>query len=92
VIGTDTGVELFLLPCVLLAAILFRPGERLVMISVLAFPFFAYFWLDRAVGPPLATYSAIEYRSIISMPALSVAPLFALNGYAFPPRTELKSP
>jgi hypothetical protein len=83
-IGIDTGVELFLLPCVLLAAILFRPGERLVMLAVLAFPFAAYFLLDGAVGTPLASYTAAEYRSIISMNGVSVASLLAFIGFAFP--------
>jgi hypothetical protein len=83
-IGADTGVELFLLPCVLLATILFRPGERVVMLAVLAVPFAAYFLLDRTLGLPLATFSAEEYRSIISMNAFSVACLFTLMGYVFP--------
>jgi hypothetical protein len=87
-IGIDTGVELFLMPCVLLATILFRPGERLVMLAVLAFPFAAYFLFDRNIGAPLATYDAGEYRSIISMHAFSVASLFALIGYSFPSNTE----
>jgi hypothetical protein len=82
-IGTETGVELFLLPCVLLAAILFRPGERLAMLLVVAMPFAAYFLVDPLVGAPLATYSAVEYRSIVSMNAFSVASLFALIGFAF---------
>ena len=88
-IGIDTGVELFLLPCVLLATILFRPGERLVMLAVLAFPFVAYFLLDGSVGAPLASYTAAEYRSIISMNGFSVASLFALIGFTFPSTTEL---
>jgi hypothetical protein len=83
-IGADTGVELFLLPCVLLAAILFRREERVTMLAVLAVPFAAYLLLDPAVGTPLATYSAGEYRSIISMHAFSVACLFALIGFSFP--------
>jgi hypothetical protein len=83
-IGADTGVELFLLPCVLLAAILFRREERVVMLAVLAVPFAAYLLLDPAVGTPLATYSAGAYRSIISMHAFSVACLFALVGFSFP--------
>jgi hypothetical protein len=86
-IGIDTGVELFLLPCVLLGTILFRPGERLVMLAVAAVPFAAYFVFDRIVGAPLATYAAEECRSIISMHAFSVASLFALIGYVFPPQT-----
>lgn len=83
-IGTETGVELFLLPCVLLATILLRPSERLAMLLVVALPFAAYFLADPFVGAPLATYSAGEYRSIVSMNAFSVASLFALIGFAFP--------
>src|SRR4051812_36042415 len=41
-IGLDTAVELFLLPCVLLATILFRSTERLAMAVALACPFAAY--------------------------------------------------
>jgi hypothetical protein len=91
-IGIETGVELFLLPCVLLAAILFRRGERLVMLAVLAFPFVAYFLLDRYVGAPLVSYTAAEYRSIISMNGFSVASLFALIGLAFPSKPEPDRP
>jgi hypothetical protein len=90
-IGADTGVELFLLPCVLLATILFRQGERVAMLAVLAFPFAAYFLFDRTLGLPLATYSTEEYRSIISMHAFSVASLFALIGYVFPTSTSRDS-
>jgi hypothetical protein len=72
------------LPCVLLAAGLFRKGESLVMLAVLAFPFTAYLLLDRAVGTPLATYSASDYRSVISMHGFSVACLLALIGFSFP--------
>ena len=88
-IGLDTAVELFLLPCVLLATILFRPGERLAMAVAIACPFAAYFVLDAAVGPPLAVYSPAEYRSIINMHAFSVASLFALIGFVFPSSTAV---
>ncbi len=88
-IGLDTAVELFLLPCVLLATLLFRPGERLAMLTAIACPFAAYFALDPAVGPPLAVYSGAEYRSIINMHAFSVASLFALIGFVFPADTRV---
>lgn len=87
-IGTETGVELFLLPCILLAALLFRPSERYLMLAVLALPFAAYFLFDPTVGPPLATYSAAECRSIISMHGFSVACLFALIGFSFQSGTD----
>ncbi|MDB5653479.1 MAG: hypothetical protein JWQ94_1092 [Tardiphaga sp.] len=88
-IGLDTAVELFLLPCVLLATILFRPTERLAMAVAVASPFAAYFVLDPAVGAPLAMYSSAEYRSIIHMHAFSVASLFALIGFVFPANTSI---
>ena len=86
-IGVETAVELFLLPCVLLATILFRPNERLAMLVTLACPFAAYFVLDAAVGTPLALFSDAEYRAIIGMHAFSVASLFALIGFVFPSST-----
>ena len=88
-IGLDTAVELFLLPCVLLATILFRPHERLAMAVALACPFAAYFVFDPAVGAPLAAYSGAEYRAIINMHAFSVASLFALIGFVFPSGTNV---
>jgi hypothetical protein len=79
-IGFDTGVELFLLPCVLLATLLFRATERVVMGAVLAWPFLAYFVLDKAIGAPIQEFTADAYRSIIAMHAFSVASLLALIG------------
>ncbi|MBC7585353.1 MAG: hypothetical protein H7316_16540 [Tardiphaga sp.] len=87
-VGLATAVELFLLPCVLLSTILFRQTEKRAMAAALACPFAAYFMLDAAVGSPLATYSAAEYRSIINMHVFSVASLFALIGFAFPADTK----
>ncbi|WP_398476662.1 hypothetical protein [Tardiphaga sp.] len=88
-IGVDTAVELFLLPCVLLATLLFRPTEKLAMAVVVVCPFAAYLMIDPLVGRPLAVYSAAEYRSIIGMHAFSVASLFALIGFVFPSQTAV---
>ena len=82
-IGLATAVELFLLPCVLLAAILFRTTERLTMIPVLLVPFAAYFLIDGRLGSPLQTFDAESYVSIIALHAVSVASLTALIGFLF---------
>jgi hypothetical protein len=79
-LGTASGVELFLLPCILLAAILFRPGERAVMAPVLLAPVAAYLGADRILGPPLHAFSAEEYRSMIALHAASVGALTAFIG------------
>ena len=89
-IGVATAVELFLLPCVLLATILFRATERLTMLVVLACPFAAYLFIDPAVGGPFEIYSNAEYRGIIGMHAFSVASLFALIGFVFPSDTSVQ--
>jgi hypothetical protein len=76
-------VELFLLPCILLAAILFRPGERAVMAPVLLAPVAAYLGADRILGPPLHAFSAEEYGSMIALHAASVGALTAFIGLQF---------
>lgn len=82
-IGLATAVELFMLPCILLAAILFRTSERRTMVPVLLVPFAAYFFLDSRLGASLQTFDASSYASIIALHAVSVASLTALIGFMF---------
>lgn len=79
-IGIASAVELFLVPCLLLGAILFRPHERAIMMPTVALPFVAYFGLDRNIGPPLTVFSIDEYSSIVSLHAVSVAFLIVFIG------------
>ena len=81
--GVASAVELFLLPCVLLGAILFRPRERATMVLVLTVPFGAYLGLDWNLGPPTQIFGSSEYNSIIFVHAVSVAALTALVGLLF---------
>ncbi|MEI8154823.1 MAG: hypothetical protein WCG92_25065 [Hyphomicrobiales bacterium] len=81
--GVASAVELFLLPCVLLGVILFRPRERATMVLVLTLPFAAYLVLDWNLGPPMQVFSSSEYNSIIAVHAISVAALTALVGLLF---------
>ena len=81
--GVASAVELFLLPCVLLGAILFRPLERATMVLVLTVPFAAYLAFDWNLGPPTQIFGSSEYNSIIFVHAVSVAALTALVGLLF---------
>jgi hypothetical protein len=83
VIGVASAVELFLLPCVLLAALLFRSRERAVMVPMLALPFLAYVMLDPLLGAPMRTFGAEVHRSMARVNALSVAGLTACIGLLF---------
>jgi len=82
-LGTASAVELFLLPCILLAALLFRPGERVVMVPAVLAPVTAYLIADGILGPPLHEFSVEEYRSMIALHAASVGALTALIGLQF---------
>ena len=79
-IGLNTAVELFLLPCILLAAVLFSSNERRTMIPVLAVPLAAYFLVDGRLGDPLQIFDAASYASIVALHAVSVASLTAFVG------------
>jgi hypothetical protein len=81
--GLASAVELFLLPCVLLGTILFRPHERVTMALVLSLPFIFYLGIDWNLAPPLKVFSAAEYHSIVAVHAVSVAALIALVGLLF---------
>ncbi|WP_244670440.1 hypothetical protein [Rhodoplanes elegans] len=79
-VGRDSGLELFLVPCALLAAALVRPPERLLSLPVLALPFVAYFWLVERLGPPLVTFPADQQASMLVVNAVSVGSLVTLIG------------
>ena len=83
--GVASAVELFLLPCVLLGTILFRPHERVTMALVLSLPFIfiSYLGIDWNLLPPLKVFSATDYNSIVAVHAISVAALTALVGLRF---------
>jgi hypothetical protein len=81
--GVASAVELFLFSCILLAAILFRPAERVVAAFVLLTPFIAYMGLDWNIGPSVHVFSIDEYKSIIAVHAASVATLTAFIGLLF---------
>jgi hypothetical protein len=79
-LGARSGVELFLLPCLLLAALLFHPSERRVSYPLMALPFLCYLVLDAHLGDALMQVSDSDYASLLTVNAISVASLIALIG------------
>ncbi|WP_296522571.1 hypothetical protein [Rhodoplanes sp.] len=79
-VGRDSGLDLFLIPCALLAAALVRPRERLVALPVLALPFIAYFWLGGLLGAPLVQFRPDQDAAMLVVNAVSVASLVTLIG------------
>jgi hypothetical protein len=81
--GEASGVELFLAPCLTIAALLFRRAERAVMFALVGLGLAAYLGLHGRYGPPLHLYSAEEYSRFFGLNAFSVLTLSAFVGIAF---------
>ena len=81
--GEASGVELFLVPCIMAAAMLFRRSERLVMLALVGLGLLAYIGLHGRYGAPYHLYAADEYARFFGVNALSVGTLVAFIGVAF---------
>ena len=82
-LGEMSGTELFLIPCITLASLLFRAGERLLMLLLAALPLGAYILLHGHFGPPPHIYQDEAYAALFSMNAISVGTLSIFLGIVF---------
>lgn len=78
--GVGSGVEIFLLPCALIGTALFRPGERLIGLVIVALSAAAYLIPVRFYGQPLAGYTAADNNAMVGLNALSAATLVVFIG------------
>lgn len=79
--GVGAGTEIFLIPCALLAALLFRPDERLPAVGLVGLAVAVFLMLHTRYGAPLHTYSPEEYRNFLSLNAMSAGLLTAIIGF-----------
>lgn len=82
-LGVASGAELFLVPCMMVAALLFRRSERYVMLTLVVLSLLAYLGLHGRYGAPLHLYSPDEYASFVRLNAVSVGTLTAFVGIVF---------
>lgn len=78
--GPSSGVEIFLIPCSLIAATFFSATERLTTIILIGLAMLVYLGLDGAHGSPLHLYSASEYRTFVRLNAMSAGTLTVFIG------------
>lgn len=81
--GPASGVELFLLPCALIAALSFRRGETAVAVALIGLALVSFAGLHPAYGAPLASYNTEEYRRFFRMNAYSAVTLSAFTLLTF---------
>jgi len=82
-LGEKAGVELFLVPCITLASLLFGAGERKVMLLLAALPLGAYYFLHGHYGAPPHLYAEESYAALFSMNAISTGTLSIFLGIVF---------
>lgn len=78
--GDASGVELFLLPIVLIAFVVFRPKERLHSFALAGLSLAVYMVMHGGYGEPFHRFTAEEYTSFVRLNATSVGMLTALVG------------
>ncbi|WP_082510153.1 MULTISPECIES: hypothetical protein [unclassified Rhizobium] len=81
--GTASAVEIFLVPCGVIALLLFRPSERLVGLALTALAFSVFLFLHDAYGLPLALYDATEYAALARLNLISASMLTAFVALTF---------
>jgi len=82
-LGESAGGELFLIPCITLASLLFGAGERRLMLPVAVLPLGAYYFLHGHYGAPPHRYAEEAYAALFSMNAISVGTLSIFLGIVF---------
>ena len=80
VFGPASGVELFLIPCVLIAATFFRASERPIAFVLIGAAFLIYLGLNGMYGTPLHIYTTSEYHAFSRLNAMSAGTLCVFVG------------
>jgi hypothetical protein len=80
ILGPASGVGLFLIPCLLLAAAFFRPAERAISLGLLAVGGAIFFGLDGRYGAPIRQAMAADDAALTTLHLASVGVLVVFIG------------
>lgn len=80
VFGAASGVEIFLIPCALIAAAFFRSSERLLALTLVGLALIIYLGLGGLYGAPMHLYSPAEYQAFSRLNAMSAGTLTVFVG------------
>lgn len=84
-LGMDSGVALFLLPCIGLAGLSFTTAERRLSLSLLALPFAFFLWQTHGpgLGAPLLSFTPAQAAALRGLNIASVGTLTAFIGLVY---------
>ena len=80
VFGPASGVEMFLIPCALIAATFFRASERLLAFALIGTALIIYLGLNGRYGAPAHMYTTAEYQAFSRLNAMSAGSLSIFVG------------
>ncbi len=80
ILGPASGVGLFLIPCLLIAAAFFRPAERAISLGLLLVGSAIFFGLDGRYGAPICRCTAADNAALTTLHLASVGTLVAFIG------------
>jgi hypothetical protein len=92
ILGPVSGVGLFLIPCLLLAAAFFRPAERAISLGLLALGGVIFFGLEGHYGVPIGRYTAADEAALTTLHLASVGVLVVVIGFMLGGLTGSGSP
>ena len=81
--GQESGVGLFLLPCIMIAALCFNAGERPVQLMLVGLGLLAFIGLPEILPRSTGLVTPEGYQAMWTLHACSVAMLTALIGLMF---------
>lgn len=81
--GIESAVEIFLIPCGMVAILLFRPQERFARLALAALAFGIFLLRHHAYGSPLVIYDATEYTTLARLNVVSAGALTAFIALVF---------
>lgn len=84
-LGMESGVALFLLPCIGLAGLSFTLAERRLSLSLLALPFASFLWQTHGpgMGAPLLSFTPAQDAALRALNIASVGTLTAFIGLVY---------
>jgi len=92
ILGPASGVGLFLIPCLLIAAAFFRPAERAISLGLLAVGGAIFFGLEGRYSAPICRCTAADDAALTALHLVSVGALVVFIGFVLGGLTGSASP
>jgi len=81
ILGINSGTEVFLVPCAVLAALIFRKSERPLMLCLTSLPLIVWYLLEQFPLTPLHRYDFTSAHNLLVLNVCSIGVIIMLFGW-----------